>query len=243
MTGVTFDRLQGQIVVTFQDSGGVSNAGVGLNESTVIDANNYQLITVHHPRVGKYRVNVISDTPATTTGTQTVTLTINGGTYMKGGWYDFTIRSISPGDLSGVEDIAGNALDGEFYGYVPSGNNVAGGDFIAQLTAIHHTIFAPSTIIGRATPVIFPEIDRAAPSTLKRQSTPASCRTRRQPRDRKHAEGRDQDRSPPVAVSARARAGAIVVASTGKTSARQATSIGVLAQALDELGKLKSHRS
>ncbi len=129
VTDVVFNRLQGQIVVTFQDYGGVYNAGVGLNEATVIDAGNYQLTTVHHPRVGKYRVNVISDTPATTTGAQTVILTINGGGYMKGRWYFFTIRSISPSDLSGAQAIAGNALDGEFYGYVPSGNNVAGGQF------------------------------------------------------------------------------------------------------------------
>ena len=61
VTSVNFNRLQGQIQVTFQDFGGVNNAGVGLNVATVIDANNYQLTTVHHPRVGKYRVNIISD--------------------------------------------------------------------------------------------------------------------------------------------------------------------------------------
>ena len=153
VTDVVFNRLHGQIVVTFQDFGGVNNAGVGLNEATVIDANNYQLTTVHHPRVGKYRVNKITDTPDTTTGTQTVTLTINHGGYIKGGWYFFTVFSTSPTNVTGVQDIAGNGLDGEFYGYVPSGNNVPGGDFVAQLTAIHHTTYAPSTIIGRATPI------------------------------------------------------------------------------------------
>jgi hypothetical protein len=153
VTSVTFDRFQGQIQVTFQDYGGPGNAGVGLDMASLIDASNYQLTTVHHPRVGKYRVNVISDVPGTLTGTQTVTLSINGGKYIKGGWYFFTIYSASPSDPSGVQDIAGNALDGEFYGYFPSGNNVNGGNFVAQLTAIHHTIFAPSTVIGRATPV------------------------------------------------------------------------------------------
>ena len=153
VTSVQFNRFQGQIQVTFQDYGGLNNAGVGLNMATVIDANNYQLTTVHHPRVGKYRVNVISDVPGTTSGTQVATLSINGGKYIRGGWYFFTIHSVSPTDLSGVKDIAGNALDGEFYGYFPSGNNHSGGDFVAQLTAIHHTIFAPSTVIGRATPV------------------------------------------------------------------------------------------
>jgi hypothetical protein len=153
VTDVVFNRLQGNITVSFQDSGGPSNAGVGLNLSTVSDAANYQLVTVHHPRVGKYRVNVISVSPATTSGVQTATLTINGGKYIRGGWYFFTVRSISPSDLSGVQDIAGNALDGEFYGYFPSGNNVNGGNFVAQLTAIHHVTYAPSSVIGRGTPV------------------------------------------------------------------------------------------
>ena len=88
VTSVSFDRFQGQIVVTFQDFGGVNNAGSGMDLASVIDAANYQLVTAHHPRVGKYVVNVISDVPGTTVGTQTVTLSINGGKYIKGGWYD-----------------------------------------------------------------------------------------------------------------------------------------------------------
>ena len=66
VTDVVFDRLQGQIVVTFQDYGGENNTGVGMDAASLIDANNYQLTTVHHPRVGKYRVNKITDTPDTT---------------------------------------------------------------------------------------------------------------------------------------------------------------------------------
>ena len=76
----------------------MNNAGSGMDLASVIDAANYQLITVHHPRVGKYVVNVISDVPGTTAGTQTVTLSINGGQYIKGGWYYFTIFSASPSD-------------------------------------------------------------------------------------------------------------------------------------------------
>ena len=153
VTGVFFDRLHGRIDVTFQDYGGPLNAGVGLNAATVIDANNYELNTVHHPRVGQFLVNAISDVPSTTSGPQFVTLTIGRGHAIRGGFYDFTIRSVSPTDLTGIQDIAGNALDGEFYGFFPSGNNHPGGDFVTQLTVIHHTVFAPGTVIGRATPV------------------------------------------------------------------------------------------
>ncbi len=245
VTGVQFDRIQGQIVVTFQDYGGVNNTGVGLNEATVIDANNYQLVTVHHPRVGKYRVNVISDTPGTTSGTQTVTLTINGGKYIKGGWYFFTIRSVSPSDLTGVEDIAGNALDGEFYGFFPSGNNQPGGDFVAQLTAIHHTIFAPSTIIGRATPVSPPGTrpgsvfipETINPSKLAHVSTSARARAARNDSVRlvHHSDRLSRQNGSTMFATAPAA-----------SSASQATAMGALStldQALDQLGKPKHHQS
>jgi hypothetical protein len=153
VTGVFFNHLSGQIQVTFQDFGGPNNAGVGLNPATVRDANNYRLTTVHQPRLGAFRVNVISVSPGTTTGSQSVTLSLNRGQPIRGGFYDFTIRSVSPKDLSGIQDIAGNALDGEFYGYFPSGNNRPGGDFVAELDTVHHIIFAPNTVVGRATPV------------------------------------------------------------------------------------------
>ncbi len=58
VTSLSFDRFQGRIVVTFQDLGGVNNAGSGMDLASVIDATNYQLVTAHHPRVGKYVVNV-----------------------------------------------------------------------------------------------------------------------------------------------------------------------------------------
>ena len=54
---------------------------------------------------------------------------------------------------TGIRDVAGNSLDGEFYGFFPSGNNLVGGNFVAGLNAVHNTIFAPKTIIGHATPV------------------------------------------------------------------------------------------
>jgi hypothetical protein len=182
VTGVSFDSEHGQIDITFQDYGGPGNAGVGLNAATVIDANNYAFTTVHHPRVGRFLVNVISDTPGTTTGSQFVILTIGRGRPIHGGFYDFTIRSVRPSNLTGIQDIAGNALDGEFYGFFPSGNNRPGGDFVAQLTAIHHRVFAPGTVIGRATPVSPPGTlpqgfvthDTINPSKLSRHSIAVS---------------------------------------------------------------------
>src|SRR5829696_5208416 len=77
-----------------------------------------------------------------------VTLTINNGRAIRGGTFTFTVRS------GGVEDIAGNALDGEFYGFPPSGNGRRGGDFVAQLDSIHRVALAPKPIQnGFATPL------------------------------------------------------------------------------------------
>jgi hypothetical protein len=49
-----------------------------------------------------------------------------------------------------VQDIAGNHLDGVFYGSFPSGNGINGSDFVAELSGYHDKIFVPQTIIGTA---------------------------------------------------------------------------------------------
>ncbi len=144
VTALNFDRVDGQIDITFQDS--LS----GMDQAEVIDAANYHLTKLHTIR-GRYIVNVISATPNGPTGPENVVLTINDGRQLRGGIYTFTI--LSGGGPTGIRDVAGNALDGEFYGFFPSGNNIPGGNFVAGLNAVHHTIFAPKTLIGHATPV------------------------------------------------------------------------------------------
>jgi hypothetical protein len=164
VTSVFFNRVSGEIEVTIQDFGGVNNTGVGLNPSSLIDANNFSLIRFHQHGPAAFLVTSINVTPGTLVGSQLVTLQINGGKYIRGGHYFFTVHSVSPTNVTGVRDIAGNALDGEFYGFFPSGNNVRGGDFIAELDAVHHIIFAPKTVIGSATPV-------SPPGTLPSNTT------------------------------------------------------------------------
>jgi uncharacterized protein (TIGR03118 family) len=243
VTSLAFERFQGRIVVTYQDLGGVNNAGVGLNMASVIDASNDQLISVHHPRVGEYRFNVISDVPGTTAGTQTVTLSVNGGHYIKGGWYFFTIRSASPENPSGVRDIAGNALDGEFYGYFPSGNNIPGGDFVAQLTAIHHTIYAPSTVIGRSTPVTPPgtrEHSVYVRATYNPSKFPRINATASRPQAARQAVKRVRHSEQAVSRPIHRIGGPTVVTSTPRST--QPVAIGALDQALNQLGTPGEHR-
>jgi hypothetical protein len=103
--------------------------------------------------VPKFLVTTLTTNPGTQTRPQVTTVIINGGKYLRGGHYLITARSASPTDPTGIQDIAGNALDGEFYGYFPSGNNYSGGDFVAEIDALHHKVYAPRTVIGTATPV------------------------------------------------------------------------------------------
>ena len=151
VASIFFDRLRGQIDISYQ--GNVA----GVLDSTVIDASNYFFNKVLLASQGGflYKVTGVSVAPGGNATTENVVVTINGGHPIRGGFYDFVIHSAGTGGLvSGVQDIAGNALDGEFYGYFPSGNNVPGGDFHARLVAIHNKIFPFETLVGRSTPVI-----------------------------------------------------------------------------------------
>jgi PKD repeat protein len=143
ITNVDFNRIYGQITVTFQDN--LS----GMDLASISDAANYSL-TRPGTRPGAFLVNVISVTGGSGTGPVTATLSINNGRQIRGGSYTLTVRGVGN---SPVQDVAGNDLDGVFYGYYPSGNGNAGSNFVAILDAIHHRIYAPRTVVGHASPI------------------------------------------------------------------------------------------
>jgi len=158
---LVFDNLGGQVVATFQDTGGANNAGVGLNFATVVDANNYRFALIRSAVKGyrppiRWIVGGIAVVPGNNDGAQVATIKINDGRGVRGGRYLFTARSVDPSNLTGIQDLAGNALDGEFYSFFPSGNNHVGGDFVAELDAVHHRVYAPKTNVGTASPVYPP---------------------------------------------------------------------------------------
>ena len=47
-----------------------------------------------------------------------------------------------------MQDLAGNAHDGEFYNTFPSGHKNNGGDLVARLDTIHNTVIAPQNLVG-----------------------------------------------------------------------------------------------
>ena len=48
------------------------------------------------------------------------------------------------GAVNAIQDLDGNALDGEFTGNLPSGNGVAGGDFVVQFTITTPVMIGPT---------------------------------------------------------------------------------------------------
>ena len=149
ITGMFFNRLNGQVDYTIQDPG-ATPSGVWVN--TLLDSSNYLLTKVHANKAfpGKWYVsNVTATADPTIANAYDVAVTFNGGATIRGGFYLFTIRDSSNGDSS-VQDLAENHLDGHFYGSFPSGNGINGSDFVAELQAYHNKVFAPQTIIGTA---------------------------------------------------------------------------------------------
>jgi hypothetical protein len=165
ITSLVFDNRRGRVVAAFQDYGGKDDAGVGLDIATVVDANN-DLLALIGPAVKGYRASArrivggIAVDPGGSVGPQVATITINDGSGIRGGRYLFTVKSVDPSNPTGVQDLAGNALDGEFYGTFSSGNRHVGGDFVAAIDAVHRRVLAPRTVIGTASPVHPPGVRR-----------------------------------------------------------------------------------
>ncbi len=147
ITNVVWNRLNGQVDYTIQDPSPAS----GLNVATLLNSANYQFTKVHANKAypGKWIATNISVTPGAAPDTDNVAVTFNNGGTIRGGFYLLTIRDSSNGNSS-VQDIAGNHLDGVFYGSFPSGNGIPGSDFVAMLSGFHNKIFAPQTIVGTA---------------------------------------------------------------------------------------------
>ncbi len=143
------DVLTGEFAVTFQGS------LAGLDQATLNNGNNY-IFTSSFTRDklgygGKFLVTgLVTTPPSNPLAPQTVIGFINNGMPLRGGQYKLTVVS---GGVSGVQDIAGNGLDGDFYGFFPSGDNRVGGNFVARVNSLHTHVSAPLPDISSASPV------------------------------------------------------------------------------------------
>jgi hypothetical protein len=129
VTGLVFDPVHGKIIVTFQDERS------GLNQASLANPANYILTQNSKPRKQFVVTNIQVSPQLSPILPQTVVLTFNNGAPLRG--LDFRLDIVA----GGIRDLATNPLNGEFFGYFPSGGPIMGLDFIARLDSIHNTIF------------------------------------------------------------------------------------------------------
>ena len=120
------DTLTGQFQAAFLDERS------GLVAGQLVDGNNYT-VTRPFPAARPFQNFLVSTLSATPQAGPTAPITVTGSVFnghylvLRGGLFVFNISS------AGITDVAGNHLDGEFYGRFPTGNNAPGGDFAARV--------------------------------------------------------------------------------------------------------------
>jgi large repetitive protein len=137
ITTLTFDRFDDTVTVTYQDN--LS----GMDYASIANSAFYHLsakpLAADVPVPKMLLPTSISIIPgATPTSPEVVSVVFNHGRPVRGGRYLIVIDS-GTGN-TGVQDIAGNALDGNFYGSFPSGDGLPGGDFVASIDTFHNNI-------------------------------------------------------------------------------------------------------
>src|SRR5262249_55852777 len=150
VVGADFDRFTGTVTLSFADD----RTGVLLQ--TLGDSANFAFNNQLARPLGKYIIGAIAVSPGTGAGEQTVTLSIVNtfrGTPLNSrqlrGFFQIIAHAESVVFPSGIQDVAGNALDGEFYGPTSaSGNGVPGGEFIANFNNFHNIHNPPATVLG-----------------------------------------------------------------------------------------------
>ena len=114
----------------------------------------------------------------------------NKGHAFRGGKYQVIIDS-GTGN-SGIQDVAGNAMSGNFYGTFPTGDGLPGGDFVADISTFHNKVlpFVPVRTGFSPPPAgIDPPAGRRSSTKRAPTSTPAlqSRRPRNSRRSTKHS--------------------------------------------------------
>jgi Bacterial Ig-like domain len=140
VVSAVFDRTTGHVTLVLGDDSS------GLDPTRVSNRASYSL-TRHGVPNGLSLSRIAAVSSVVRSGPETVALTYNRGRPSASGVYTFTVKSSQ--QSSGLRDVAGNALDGEFSGALPSGDGVAGGAFVAKFDTLANLIASatPPTII------------------------------------------------------------------------------------------------
>ena len=139
ITNVSFDRLDGTLSATFKDNlSGMDLAS--LSNSAFYHISARPLSSKVHPPNLILPTSITFSSDGVPTDPVTVTVVFNHGHPMRGGDYQVVIDSGT--DDHGIQDVAGNALDGDYYGKFPTGDGLPGGDFVATIATFHNRVLA-----------------------------------------------------------------------------------------------------
>ncbi len=137
ISAATFDRFDDTVTVTYQGNlSGLDYASIGNGAFYHLSATP---LSAKVPVPKELLPTAITITPAASpTAPVTVNAVFNHGHAVRGGSYLIVIDS-GTGD-NGVQDVAGSALDGNFYGTFPTGDGLAGGNFAAAISTFHNDV-------------------------------------------------------------------------------------------------------
>ncbi len=136
VVGSMISPRTGQIYVSFQDNMS------GMAQPTLNNIGNYSLWKIYRSTPRAFAIAHASASPsAIPNAPQTVALDSVFGNRLPHGRYLFAALS------GGVEDVAGNALNGAFYGSFPTGTGQPGSNFLAQFNndGYHNSGAIPAT--------------------------------------------------------------------------------------------------
>ena len=148
ITALSFDRFDATLTVTYQDGlGGMDLAS--LTNSAFYHISATPLASdVHVPKL--ILPTQIYFTPgATPSDPVTVDVVFNKGKMFRGGKYEVVIDSGVHG--AGIQDAAGNALAGTFYGTFPTGDGLPG-NFEATIYTFHNVVLPFVPAAGYSSP-------------------------------------------------------------------------------------------
>ena len=239
VTAFGFTQNPGRLFVQFQDERS------GLAQAPLTDGRNYQ-IEKPHLRPGRLLVRSLTATPPTgPTNPQTVTavVTNRGSSNLGSGTFTVTVFN-SP---LGITDVAGNPLDGEFYGRFPSGNGVPGGDFVAIVDTIHNQIIAIRPDQA-GNPIRIPNNPAAIPGVIlppTQAQLAAAQRQKRQEAQKARAEAAKaaaQARAEAARAAAQARAKAAKAAAQARAEAQHQAIVEARAAAQQKAAEREAAR-